>query len=155
MGNLFQSLTTLWVKNFSLTFNLHFPSFILKPFPLVLPLKEHLCSPPSLGCPPYSSHDMALCPYFLLAEDAKIQAFLDLCLSALNSSPHCKEAKKTTWWRGHSTKWIDFHRLHNPCFGFALNFCDQEEIWRQISHIIAILISFHLLASMNLGFLSK
>jgi len=36
LSNLFQHLTTLIVKNFSLTSNLNLPSFNLKPFPLVL-----------------------------------------------------------------------------------------------------------------------
>jgi len=35
LGNLFQHLTTLLVKNFPLISNLNFPSFNLKPFPLV------------------------------------------------------------------------------------------------------------------------
>ena len=37
-GQLFQHLTTLIAKNFLLISNLNFPSFNLKPFPLVLPL---------------------------------------------------------------------------------------------------------------------
>ena len=35
-GQLFQHLTTLIVKNFPLTSNLHLPSFNFNPFPLVL-----------------------------------------------------------------------------------------------------------------------
>ena len=34
MGNLFQCLTTLWLKNFLLVSNLNLPCLILKPFPL-------------------------------------------------------------------------------------------------------------------------
>lgn len=47
LGNLFQCLTSLWVKNFFLTPNVNFPSFSLKPFPLALSLSDHVkyCSP--------------------------------------------------------------------------------------------------------------
>ena len=38
LGNLFQLLTTLSVKNFPLASNLNLPSFSLKPFPLLLSL---------------------------------------------------------------------------------------------------------------------
>ena len=38
LGNLFQCVITLWVKNFFLTSNLNLPCPSLKPFPLVLPL---------------------------------------------------------------------------------------------------------------------
>ena len=36
LGNLFQCITTLWVKNFLLISNLNLPCLSLKPFPLVL-----------------------------------------------------------------------------------------------------------------------
>jgi len=39
LGNLFQSLTTLTVKNFFLISHLNLPSFSSKPFPLVLSLQ--------------------------------------------------------------------------------------------------------------------
>jgi len=38
LGNLFQYVTTLWVKNFLLISNPNIPCLILKPFPLVLSL---------------------------------------------------------------------------------------------------------------------
>ena len=38
LGNLFQCVTTLWVKNFLLIANLNLPCLGLKPFPLVLSL---------------------------------------------------------------------------------------------------------------------
>ena len=41
MGSLFQSLTTLRVKNFLLISNLNLPSFSLKPFPPILSLSAH------------------------------------------------------------------------------------------------------------------
>ena len=47
LGSLFQFLTTLWVKNFFPMSKLNFPSFILKPFPLVLLLSAHVKSPSS------------------------------------------------------------------------------------------------------------
>jgi len=37
LGNLFQCVTTLWVKNFLLISNLNLSCLSLKPFPLVLP----------------------------------------------------------------------------------------------------------------------
>lgn len=40
-NNLFQCLTTLWVKSFLLISNLNLPSFSLQPFPLVLSLSDH------------------------------------------------------------------------------------------------------------------
>jgi len=45
LGNLFQCLTTLIVKNFSLIANLDLPSFGLKPLPLVLSLQILVKSP--------------------------------------------------------------------------------------------------------------
>lgn len=47
IGNLFQSFTTLWVKNFFLTSSLNLPSFSLKLLPLVPSLSAHVksCSP--------------------------------------------------------------------------------------------------------------
>ena len=38
LGNMFQCLTTLWVKNFLLISKLNLPCLGLKPFPLVLSL---------------------------------------------------------------------------------------------------------------------
>ena len=38
LGNLFQCVTTLCVKNFLLISNLNLPCLSLKPFPLALPL---------------------------------------------------------------------------------------------------------------------
>jgi len=40
LGNLFQYLTTLWVKKFFLTSKLNLPSFSLEPFPLVQSLLD-------------------------------------------------------------------------------------------------------------------
>jgi len=40
MGNLFQCLTTLWVKKFFLTSNLNLPYFSLKSFNLILSLSD-------------------------------------------------------------------------------------------------------------------
>jgi len=52
LGNLFQCLTTLTVKNFFLISNLKLPSFSLKPFTLALSLHTLVKSPsPSLLCP--------------------------------------------------------------------------------------------------------
>jgi len=45
LGNLFQCLTTLMVKNFFLISNLNLPSFHLKLFPLVLSLHTLVKSP--------------------------------------------------------------------------------------------------------------
>ena len=45
LGNLFQCLTTLMVKNFFLIFDLNLPSFSLKPLPLVLSLRALVKSP--------------------------------------------------------------------------------------------------------------
>ena len=42
LGNLFQRVTTLWVKNFFLISNLNLPCLSLKPFPLVL-ITIHPC----------------------------------------------------------------------------------------------------------------
>jgi len=44
LGNLFQYLTPLWVKNFFLTSNLNLLSFSLKLFPLALLLSDHVKS---------------------------------------------------------------------------------------------------------------
>jgi len=44
LGNLFQCVTTLWVKNFLLISNLNLPCLSLKPFPLVLSLFPHVKS---------------------------------------------------------------------------------------------------------------
>ena len=48
LGNLFQCVTTLWVKNFLLISNLNLPCLSLKPFPLVLSLSTHVKSYPLL-----------------------------------------------------------------------------------------------------------
>ena len=49
LGNPFQCVTTLWVKNFSLTSNLNLPCPRLKPFPLV-PSLSTLLNSRSLSC---------------------------------------------------------------------------------------------------------
>ena len=53
LGNLFQCVTTLWVKNFFLISNLNLPRLSLEPFPLVLslstPVNSH--SPSCLYAP--------------------------------------------------------------------------------------------------------
>jgi len=41
LASLCQCLTTLFVKSFHPTSNLNFPSFSLKPFPLVLSISNH------------------------------------------------------------------------------------------------------------------
>ena len=44
LGNLFQCITTLWVKKFLLISNWNLPCISLKPFPLVLSLSTHVNS---------------------------------------------------------------------------------------------------------------
>ena len=54
LDSLCQCLTTLWVKSFHPTSSLNFPSFSLKPFPLVLSLLGHVkcwSPPPHLYIP--------------------------------------------------------------------------------------------------------
>ena len=53
LGNLFQCVTTLWVKNFLLISNLNLPCLSLKPFPLVLSLTTLInsCSPSCIYAP--------------------------------------------------------------------------------------------------------
>ena len=53
LGNLFQCITTLWVKNFLLISNLNLPCPSWKPFPLVLSLSTLInsCSPSCLYVP--------------------------------------------------------------------------------------------------------
>ena len=53
LGNLFQCLTTLWVKNFLLISNLNLPSFSLKLLLLVLSLHDPVKSPLQLYCSPH------------------------------------------------------------------------------------------------------
>jgi len=42
LGNLFQCITTLWVRSFLLVSNLNLPCLSLKPFPLILLLSGHV-----------------------------------------------------------------------------------------------------------------
>ena len=52
LDNLFQCITTLWVKNLFLLSNLNLPCLSLKPFPLVLSLAPPMgCSPSCLYAP--------------------------------------------------------------------------------------------------------
>jgi len=53
LGNLFQCITTLCVKNFFLISNLNLPCLSLRPFPLVLSLSTPVnsCTPPYLYAP--------------------------------------------------------------------------------------------------------
>ena len=54
LGNLFQCITTLWVKNFLLISNLNLPCLSLRPFPLVLSLSTLVNSHnPSCLCAPF------------------------------------------------------------------------------------------------------
>ncbi|KAK4822238.1 hypothetical protein QYF61_011879 [Mycteria americana] len=63
LGNLFQCLTTLIVKNFFLISSLNLPSFSLKPLPLVLSLHALVKSP----SPAQDTVDFLGCKHTLLA----------------------------------------------------------------------------------------
>ncbi|KAK4831170.1 hypothetical protein QYF61_015640 [Mycteria americana] len=72
LGNLFQCLATLIVKNFFLISNLNLPSFSLKPLPLVLSLQALVKSPPPAFLYPFrvleGCYKVSLEPSLLQAE---------------------------------------------------------------------------------------
>ena len=90
LGNLFQSITTLWVTDFLLISNLNLPHLSLKPFPLVLSLSTLVNSrSPSCLYPPFKYWKATVrSPQSLLCFRLNKPSSLNLCSQERCSSPH-------------------------------------------------------------------